>query len=81
LFLLPSVFVDAGDNIIMADDVTTLLNPPVAIVDKEKLEEATFDGTPLDKVALEVNVFQRSCEEEPSRRMVRTRVDRSAWDR
>jgi hypothetical protein len=28
-----------------------------------------------------VNVFQRPREEEPSRQVVRTRVDRSAWDR
>jgi hypothetical protein len=28
-----------------------------------------------------VNVSQRSREEEPSRRVVHTRVDRSAWDR
>ncbi len=65
----------------MADDVTTPSNPLVATVDKEKLEEITLDGTPLDEVVLEVNVFQRSHEEEPSRRMVRTQVNRSAWDR
>jgi hypothetical protein len=34
----------------------------------------------LDEVALEVNVSQRSCEEEWSRRVVRTRVARSVWD-
>jgi hypothetical protein len=60
----------------MADDVATPANPPVAPVNKEKLEEA-----PFDEVALEVNVSQRSLEEEPSKRVVRTRVDRSAWDR
>ncbi len=27
-----------------------------------------------------MNVSQRSCEEKSSRRVVRTRVDRSAWD-
>jgi len=27
-----------------------------------------------------MNVFQRSREEEPSRRVVRTQVNRSAWD-
>jgi hypothetical protein len=59
----------------MADDVATPSNPPVAPVDKEKLEEA-----PLDEVAFEVNVSQRSREEKPSRRVVRTRVVRSAWD-
>jgi hypothetical protein len=60
----------------MADDVATPSNPPVAPVDKEELEEA-----PFDEVALEVNVFQQSRKEEPSRRVVRTRVVRSAWDR
>jgi hypothetical protein len=54
----------------MADDVTTPSNPPVSLVEKEELEEALLD----------VNVFQRSREEESSRRMVRTQVDRSAWD-
>jgi transposase InsO family protein len=60
----------------MADDVVTPSNPPVAPVDKEELEEA-----PLDEVTLEVNVSQRLREEEPSKRVVRTRVVRSAWDR
>jgi hypothetical protein len=64
-------FVDADENLVMADDVTTPSNPPVATIEEEKLEEA-----PLD-----VNVSQRSCEEELSIRMVRTRVDRSLWDR
>jgi hypothetical protein len=65
----------------MADDVAMPSNPPIAIVDKDKLEEATLDGTLFNKVALEVNVSQRQREEEPFRRVVRTRVDRSAWDR
>ncbi len=51
-------------------------NPPVAPVDKEEFEEA-----PLDEVALEMNVFQQLREEKPSRRVVRIRVVRSAWDR
>ncbi len=45
-------------------------------VDKEKFEEV-----PFDEVAFEVNVSKRSREEEPSRRVVRTWVVRSAWDR
>jgi len=65
------VFSDACENLIMANDVVTPSNPPVSLVEKEKLKEA-----PLD-----VNVFQQSCEEEPSRRVVCTRVNRSAWDR
>ncbi len=64
----------------MADDVVTPSNPPFATVDKEELEETTLNETPLDEIAFEVNVFQRSREEEPSRRVVRTWVNRSAWD-
>jgi hypothetical protein len=72
LSLLPSwFFVDAGENLVMADDVAMPLNPPVPLVEKEELEEALLD----------VNVSQQSREEELSRRMVRIRVDRSAWDR
>jgi len=55
----------------MADDDTMPSNPPVALVQQEELEEA-----PLD-----LNVSQRSREEEPPRRVVRIRVDRSVWDR
>jgi hypothetical protein len=51
----------------MADDVTTPSNPPVATVNKEELEEATFD-----EVTFEVNVSQWSREEEPSKRVVHT---------
>ncbi len=64
------VFIDVGENLVMADDVATPLNPPVSLVEKEELKEASLD----------VNVSQRSCEEKPSRRVVRIRVDRSAWD-
>ncbi len=64
------VFVDVGENLVMADDVATLSNPPVSLIEKEELEETLLD----------VNVSQRSCEEKPSKRMVRTRVDHSAWD-
>jgi hypothetical protein len=41
----------------MVDDVVMPLNPLVALVEQEELEEA-----PLD-----MNVSQRSCEEKPSR--------------
>ncbi len=54
----------------MADDVVMPLNPLVALVEQEEFKEA-----PLD-----VNVSQWPCEEEPSRRVVCTRVDCSAWD-
>jgi hypothetical protein len=66
-----SIFVDAGEIFVMANDVVTPSNPLVAPIEQEKLEEAP----------LNVNVFQRPHEEEPSRRVVRTRVDRSVWDR
>ncbi len=65
------VFIDAGEILVMADDVAMPLNPPVALVEQEELEEVLFD----------VNVSQRLHEEEPSKRVVRTRVDRSARDR
>jgi hypothetical protein len=81
LFLLPSVFIDAGDNLVMADDVTTPSNPPVVTVDKEELQEVTFDRTLFDKVTFEVNVSQQLRKKEPSKRVVRIQVDRSAWDR
>ncbi len=64
----------------MADDVATPSNPPVITIDMDKLEEATLDETPLDEIALEVNVSQWPREEKPSRKVVRTRVDRLVWD-
>jgi len=54
----------------MADDVAMPSNPLVAPVEQEE-----FEKTPLDVI-----VSQRSREEEPPKRMVRTQVDRSAWD-
>jgi len=65
------VFVDASENLDMADDVATPLNPLISLVEKEELEEALLD----------MNVSQRSSKEKSSKRVVRTRVDRSAWDR
>ncbi len=55
----------------MADDVATPSNPPVAHVQQEELEE----------VPLDLDVSQRPREEKPPRRVVRTRVARSVWDR
>ncbi len=57
-------------QLVMADDDAMPSNPPVALVQQEELEEA-----PLD-----LNVSQWPREEEPPRRVVRTRVDRSVWD-
>jgi hypothetical protein len=56
------VFVEASENLVIADDVAMPSNPLVTPVEQEELEE-----TPLD-----VNVSQQSCEEEPSRKVVRT---------
>jgi hypothetical protein len=55
----------------MADDVATPSNPLVAPVQQEELEEVPFD----------LDVSQRPRKEEPPRRVVRTRVARSVWDR
>ncbi len=55
----------------MADDVATPSNPPVAPIQQEELEE----------VPLDLDVSQWLCEEEPPRRVVRTRVARLVWDR
>jgi len=35
-----SDFVDAGENLVMADDVAMPSDPPIALVEKEELEEA-----------------------------------------
>jgi hypothetical protein len=74
-------FVDTGENLIMADDVATPSNLPIAPVEKEKFEDALLDEAPFDEAPLDINVFQRLREEEPSRRVVHTRINRSAWDR
>jgi len=66
IFATLLVFVDACENLVMADDVATPSNPPVSLVEKEELEEALLD----------VNVSQRSHKEEPFKRVVRTQVDR-----
>jgi hypothetical protein len=63
------VFVNANEDSIMVDDVV-MPNPPVAPIEEEKLEEASFD----------MNVSQRSQEKELSKRMVRIQVDYLAWD-
>jgi hypothetical protein len=65
-------FVDAGENLVMADDVAMPSNPPVAPIEKEKHEDALLDETPLDEAPLDINVSQRLREEEPSRRVVCT---------
>jgi hypothetical protein len=62
VFATVLVFVDAGENLVMTDDVTMPSNPPVPLIEKEELEEA-----PLD-----MNVSQQSHEEEPSKRVVCT---------
>jgi hypothetical protein len=74
-------FIDASENLVVANDVITPSNSPVALVKKDKLEDAPLGKTPLNEAPLDINVSQWSREEEPSRRVVRTRVDRLAWDR
>jgi len=64
------IFVDVGENSVMADDVAILSNPPIALVEQEEFEE-----TPLD-----MNISQWLHEEKSSKRVVGIRVDRSAWD-
>ncbi len=66
-----SNFIDAGENLVMVDDVVTPSDFLIAPIEKEELEE----------VLLDMNVSQRLREEELSRRMMRTRIDRSTWDR
>jgi hypothetical protein len=73
-------FIDAGENLVMATYVAMPSNPPVALIEKEKFEDAPFDEAPFDETPLDKNVFQRSREEKLSRRMVHTQVDRFAWD-
>jgi hypothetical protein len=60
-FYYLSVFVDAGEILVMADDVTMPSNLSVAPVEQEEFK----------KMPLDVNVSQRPREEEPSRRVVR----------
>ncbi len=69
-FNYPSIFVDVGENLIMVDDVTPS-NPPIALVEQEKLKETSFD----------VNVFQWSHKKKSFRTVVCIRINRSAWDR
>ncbi len=56
-----SDFVDASENLVMADDVATPSDSLVILVEKEEPEE-----TPLN-----MNISQRSREEKLSIRMVR----------
>jgi hypothetical protein len=67
----PLVFANVGEDSVMANDVVTPLNPLIMFIEEEKLEEP-----PLD-----VNVSQRLCDEKPFERVVRTQVNRPAWDR
>jgi hypothetical protein len=38
-----SVFVDAGEILVMVDDVATPSNPLATLIEQEKLEEVLFD--------------------------------------
>ncbi len=59
------VFVDAGEDLVMADDAITPSNPQVAQVEEEEFEETLLD----------VNVSKSSHDEEPFQKVVCTRVD------
>jgi hypothetical protein len=61
------IFVGARENSIMVHDVATPLNPLIAPVEEEELEETLFN----------VNVSQWPCKEELSKRVVYTQVDHS----
>jgi hypothetical protein len=37
------VFVDEGEDSVMVNDVVTPLNPPVALIEEEELEEPPLD--------------------------------------
>jgi hypothetical protein len=37
------VFIDASENLVMADDVDMPLNPLISPIEMEKLKEASFD--------------------------------------
>jgi AMMECR1 domain-containing protein len=52
-----SIFIDAGEILVMVDDIATPSNPLVTPVEHEELKKVSFD----------VNVFQRPREEELSR--------------
>jgi hypothetical protein len=64
------VFIDACENLVMANDVVMPSNPPVTFVEEEELEKILFD----------LNVSQQSHDEELFERRVRTQVDCLAWD-
>jgi hypothetical protein len=38
------LFVDASENLVVVNDVATPSNPPIAPVEKEKLEDAPLNG-------------------------------------
>ncbi len=56
---------DEVKDLIMANDVVKPLNPLVAIIKEEKFEKTSFD----------MNVSQRSREEDSSRIVVHTQID------
>jgi len=63
------VFIDAGEDLIMVNDVVMLSNIFYAPIEEEELKETPFD----------VNVTQRSRKEKLFKRVVRTRVNWSTW--
>jgi hypothetical protein len=58
-------------QLVMVDDDATPSNPLVAPVQQEELEEALLD----------LDVSQLPREKEPPKKVVRTRIAHSVWDR
>jgi len=64
------VFIDPGEDSVMANDDVMPLNLPVVLIEEEKLKEPLFD----------TNVFKQPRDEKLFQNVVHTRVNCSMWD-
>jgi hypothetical protein len=64
------VFVNASEDLVMANDVVTPSNPLIMPIEEEELEKTSFD----------MNVSQQSRNKNSFRKVVHIRVNCSAWD-
>ncbi len=64
------VFIDVGEDSIMANDVVGPSNPLIVPIEKEELKKTLFD----------MNVSQRLHEEKSSKKVMCIRIDSLAWD-
>ncbi len=64
------VFVDVGEDLIMADDVVTPSNPSIAPIKEEAFEETLLD----------MNASLGSRDKESFQEVVCIQIDHSAWD-